>query len=76
MTRKVRMLTNEGAVHSQVEELKKILARPVLIEVSLNVKDCPSNIEFEANDAEIETIQRELKFNLMIRQGGHWQSCM
>jgi hypothetical protein len=76
MTRKVRMLTNESAVHSQIEELKKILARPVLIEVSLNVKDCPSNIEFEADDNEIENILRELKFNLMVRQGGHWLNRM
>jgi len=76
MTRKVRMLTNESAVHGQIEELKRILGRPVLIEVSLNVKDCPSNIEFEADDTEIENILKELKFNLMVRQGGHWLTRM
>jgi hypothetical protein len=64
--RRVKLFTHEVIVHSQLTALENILNRCIHYEISLNGKDIRSNIQFDANEKEINLIKAHLSYNVMV----------
>jgi hypothetical protein len=72
LDKRVKIFTNEMIVHSQINAIEKILGRHIGCEITINVRDVASCIQFDATEKEINLIRSESEYNLMIRQGGYW----
>jgi hypothetical protein len=72
MTKHIKIFTDESRVHGQIDALEKILSRRLECEITINVKDTSSSIQFEVSENEMEMIQKEPNLHFLVRQGGHW----
>jgi hypothetical protein len=52
--------------------VEKILDRAVEFKVTLNARSARSNIEFEANEKEIELIKANLGYSILIKEDDRW----
>jgi hypothetical protein len=72
MKQKVKLFTHEVIIHAQIAALEKVLNRSVDCTIALNNRGSRSNIQFEANEKEIEQIKGDLGYTIMVLDQNRW----
>jgi hypothetical protein len=72
MSQRIRIYTHEVIIHAQMHAIEKVLNRTINYTLTLNTATTRSNIEFDAEMTEIESIKSNLGYPVMIQQGNNW----
>ena len=68
----IKIFTHESTVHTQIEVIQETLKREVKCEITINVKDKHSCIQFTADENELENLKNSLGNIVLVRTGKHW----
>jgi hypothetical protein len=72
MKKRVKLITNETIIHSQIDRLESVIGRRNDFEITLNARGKQSNLQFFATEKEIEMIRTHTEYTILIQHGRHW----
>lgn len=72
MDQNIKIITHESIIHSQIQSIERVLARPVSYEVILNVRGVKSHIQFNASPEEIERVKADLGYRVYVKKDNEW----
>ncbi len=72
MGHRIKIFTHESIIHGQVNAIEKIVNRDVQFDITLNLRGDRSNIQFSADEKEIELIKANLGYALLLKNESGW----
>lgn len=72
MELQIKIMTHESIIHSQIQSIERVLARPVSYGVILNVRGVKSHIHFQATPEEIELVKADLGYRVYVKKDNEW----
>jgi CRISPR/Cas system CMR-associated protein Cmr3 (group 5 of RAMP superfamily) len=69
---RLRIISNEQIVHSQIRSLQEILKREVDVKVTLNKNRTGSSMEFNVHESEISLLKDRLGYSLHKKIENGW----
>jgi hypothetical protein len=69
---RLKIITSETIIHSQLRSLEGILGREVEVNVVLNKRRSGSIIEFEVAETEVQVLKDRLGYTLLMKNEAGW----